>query len=598
MTNDDLKLVGEYAADRSEIAFTTLVKRYTHFVYSAALRQMRDPHLAEEVTQTVFILLARKAATLSSQTILSGWLYRTTHFVSLSVQKREARRRRLEQEAHVESMTKNLPDNASWDRLSPILDEAMLGLRDKERDAILLRFFENKNLREVGLTLGVEERAVQKRVSRGLEKLRLFFARRGIALSAATLAGAVSANSVQAAPAALVANISTAALTATAAGSSATAGLLNWMIMTKFQAAMIGAVLVGVVVTPLVMQHSAQLRRENQSLRQQLAQLSSQVEHLKTVPLAAPIPPHAAAPNATNLPAQLMTFDQVSDFVFSHRELPREQIESYLQQNHRNVESLLAAFRVSGDASYLREASTNAPNDPAVQFAVIVSKVFPDQQRKWIDAFKASSPENALPLYFSALDYFKSKQPDLAIRELSDATRRQIYGDYTAPACQAVEELYDSAGWPALAAKASAPGTSLISYSPTLKELANEVVQTQQSYKSQNDGESALSMASMGIELANRLRRGNSPMDELVGIGIERKILGQLDPAVNCDFLGHPVGDALAELDRQKDSIRQALQQRDQVRPTLSESDLNHYWDREKLYGEMYALWWLQSKQQ
>ena len=85
---------------------------------------------------------------------------------------------------------------------------------------------------------------------------------------------------------------------------------------------------------------------------------------------------------------------------------------------------------MSRDPAYLREAATNSPNDPAVQFAVIANKVFPDEQRKWIDAFKASSPENALAWYFSALDYFQSKQPDQAIQELTQATRRQLYTDY------------------------------------------------------------------------------------------------------------------------------------------------------------------------
>ena len=103
------------------------------------------------------------------------------------------------------------------------------------------------------------------------------------------------------------------------------------------------------------------------------------------------------------------------EFLTSHDQLPREQIEAYVRQSHRNVESLLAAYRVSNDPAYLREAATNSPTDPAVQFAVIASKLFPEEQRKWIEGFKASSPENALPWYFSALDYFKSKQPDQAI---------------------------------------------------------------------------------------------------------------------------------------------------------------------------------------
>ena len=102
--------------------------------------------------------------------------------------------------------------------------------------------------------------------------------------------------------------------------------------------------------------------------------------------------------------------------------------------------------------SRLREAATNFPNTPAVQFAIIADKVFPDEQRKWIDAFKTSSPDNALAWYFSALDYFNSKQPDLAIQELAEATHRQSFDTYAAQASQAVEEMCDLAGWPPLAA--------------------------------------------------------------------------------------------------------------------------------------------------
>jgi hypothetical protein len=154
----------------------------------------------------------------------------------------------------------------------------------------------------------------------------------------------------------------------------------------------------------------------------------------------------------------------------------------------------------------------------------------------------------------------------------------------------------DLAGWPALVAKAWAPGTTGSPYLMMLKDLANQTVQTQQHYLSQGDADSANSMASMGVELGNQLRRAAGPIDELVGIAIEKKILAQLDPAGTYDFLGRPVSDALAELDQQKQAIRDALRTRDQVRPTLNEGELNDYSEREKLYGEMYTLRWLQSK--
>ena len=259
--NDDMALVREFTASQSEQAFETLVSRHVNLVYSAALRQARDPDLAQEITQAVFIILARKAGSLSPKTVLSGWLYRTARFAANDALKIQRRRQLREQEAFMEGVLQNESD-AAWEQLSPLLDEAMARLRDKDRDAIVLRFFENKNLKEVGAALGLEERAAQKRVARGLEKLRGFFAKRGVDSTATGIAETISANSIQAAPVALAKTISAVAIIkGAAAGGSILAlvkGALKIMAWTKAKTAIAAvalAVLAAGTTAPIIIHH-------------------------------------------------------------------------------------------------------------------------------------------------------------------------------------------------------------------------------------------------------------------------------------------------------------------------------------------------------
>lgn len=262
MNNEDMALVRAYAAEQSEAAFATLVSRHVGLVYSAAVRQLGDAHLAQDVTQAVFVILARKAGSLNPDVVLSGWLYRTTRFACADVLKREQRRQRREQEACMDATLETHVNDPAWLQLAPLLDEAMSRLRDRDRDALVLRFFENKSIKDIAEALGLEERAAQKRVQRALEKLRVMFVRRGITLSVTVIAGAVAANSVSAAPASVAELAATASAghAATPSSNAIIQGALKAMAWAKFKFSLsVGAtvLVVGAITTLAVAQISA-----------------------------------------------------------------------------------------------------------------------------------------------------------------------------------------------------------------------------------------------------------------------------------------------------------------------------------------------------
>ena len=241
---DDISLLREYVNHESEDAFAALVARHVNKVYSIALRHARNPHQAEEITQAVFVILARKARRLGGQVILSGWLCRTAQLTAVTFVRSETRRVRREQEAYMRNPLVET-DSDVWPQIEPLLDAAMAGLSEADHHALVLRFFDGKSMKEVGAALGASEDAAKMRVNRAVEKLRLFFSRRGIVVSVAILTAAISANSVQSAPATLAKTATALALAKGATASTSTStlikGVLKIMAWTKAKTAIVAA---------------------------------------------------------------------------------------------------------------------------------------------------------------------------------------------------------------------------------------------------------------------------------------------------------------------------------------------------------------------
>lgn len=280
---EDHDLLREYVQRQSEQAFAELVARYLDLVYSAAKRVVGEAHLAQDVAQTVFMLLARKAQALPRDVVLAAWLHRHTHYAACNALRSE-RRQREHADLAMEMNALNSQEESLWQRMAPRLDEAMNCLGQRDHEAVVLRFFEKRSLREVGAALGMSDDAAQKRISRALERLRAHFAQRGIGVTSALLVSTLCTQAVQTAPAGLASVIAAASFAgASSAGATVlTFKLIETVAMTKLKTAAVAAVALAAVSIPIVVQQQTNnhLREEVNVLRQQrLAVAAPRVEN-------------------------------------------------------------------------------------------------------------------------------------------------------------------------------------------------------------------------------------------------------------------------------------------------------------------------------
>jgi RNA polymerase sigma factor (sigma-70 family) len=238
--DDDSALLRQFVENHSDEAFAELVRRYVNLVYSTALRETRgDSHRAEETTQLVFIDLARKAPSLVNRTVLGGWLYLSVAFAAARLARADRRWHRREQEANAmyESNAESSARDLDWNRLWPVLDVVMREMEQRDREAVLLRFFEGLSFAQIGERLRFTEDTARKRVERALGKLQSLLERRGIKSTTAALASVLAAEAVTAAPAGLAGAATGAALTA---GGGAI-GVFAFMSTTKLIVGIVGA---------------------------------------------------------------------------------------------------------------------------------------------------------------------------------------------------------------------------------------------------------------------------------------------------------------------------------------------------------------------
>lgn len=610
---DTRQWLAEYITNGSESAFRELVRCHVNLVYSTAVRMVGgDTHLAEDVAQTVFVDLARKAHTLPRDVMLGGWLHRHTCFVTAKVMRGERRRQFRERQA---SAMNEMSDHseANLARVAPILDEAINKLGAEDRIAIVLRFFEQHDLRSVGKAMGSSEDAARMRVNRALEKLQLLLKHRGVALSVTALGTVLAAEVVTAAPVGLAATISGVALTGSAAGSGTILTLLKIMTMTQLKLGL-GALVIAGTVTTLVIQHQAheKLLGENESLRQQVNQLQADNDGLSRREAQAmrrfrlPAPQMQAAPP----PAQTTAADLQSTNLYlqirKDGKVPRltaEQIEAYLKTNGRSAASLLTAYHATSDPALLQEAMQQYPNDPQVDFAAAVSPGLSlQEQRQWLDALEKSAPNNALASYLSANNYFNSGQTDQAVQELTAAAGKSQFQDYTLNNIENLKEAYLAAGYSdtdaeAIALMQSSGGLS----NPNLlglKQLGDNMANLAKSYQQAGDNASAQATLQTAVNLGQEFMGlgVQTAVAQLIGLNIQHSAFAAMDPNSSYGGPGQTVQDQINALAQQRDGIMQLGQQFQNLQPVMTAQDWANYTDRLMVFGQPAAEQWIVSK--
>ena len=367
---DDAQLLHRYAEEKSEEAFAELVRRYLDLVYSAALRQVGgDAHRARDVAQVVFTTLAQKARALTGHPVLAGWLYTATQHAAAKAVRAESRRRAREQAAH--SMNEMLSGDAAetdWARVRPVLDAAMGELNERDREAVLLRFFAGRPFAEIGAALHLSEDAARMRVDRALAKLHALLARRGVNSTTAALAAVLANQAVASAPAGLMAAVTASALgSAGSVGAAAAVSVVHFMSTAKTITGIAGAIALLAVGTAVYQAREARdaaaavqasrseatavrarLAEAEKRARQTEAELATARKALASVPAVAAKPAGGPPASPTGSAGAMVAIARVAvDYALDHPEKRAVYVDNELMRAKARFDRFLKQARLS-----------------------------------------------------------------------------------------------------------------------------------------------------------------------------------------------------------------------------------------------------------
>jgi RNA polymerase sigma factor (sigma-70 family) len=612
--SSDQDLLQEYAQGDSDAAFAELTRRYVDLVYTAALRHVRDSSLAEDVSQNVFLALARSCNKVRKTACLPAWLHQTTHHLASNVVRSEVRRRVREQEAATMNELLSADPVPNWEALAPQLDDALLELSAVDRDALLRRYFQRQPAREMAQVLGISDVAAQKRVNRAIERLRQVFNRRGLVVGGPALAGLILANGVQSAPAGLATAISTVAATGVYMPISKSLLGIKFLFMNTLQKTVLTTALLaasGVGVYGIKQLSSKRESAQNARAAalaavpaepQPVPNVVAHAPARRTISRNLPTPRSRVAPLKNSIPG--IPFTQTEMFALlktKQLSLTLAQVQPFLDANNRNAKSLLAAYRTTRDIALLTEAAQKYPADPQVAFEVAIRLgASPSERLPWLEVLRQASSDNSLPDYLAAAAHFQAGDASAAVSDLIAASGKAGYQDFSRERTQGNEEAYLAAGSTIGDAKLFSSIGPAEPHLLQLKELGQDLLSLANSYQQAGDSSSRESALQIAVNLGQRLSdpsSGETLLRQSVGICIERAALQAMDPDSAFDTAGLTVQERLNQLTRRTDEIRSYASQADPLWKTLNDQGWVNYEGQLAANGEEAALRWLIGNQ-